>query len=243
MDILDLNIRITAAARFDTDASVGGKPLKAALQQQSGQDPRRFSRLSLLAALGANLLKPIRPVAPDCAVYTAAPFSSPSVFEKMTDNVLNHAAAMPFDFIANLHNAPSFHAAQMLGSSGATVFVPADNRPNRQFYPLLAAALSLHAGGQAAVGWCYEHHAGYPCTREGSVWLLLEHGATTGAAVRVKRRDAPAPQEKRRADAYYWQDVCGWLNGQPEKERVLAAGGWDVLVGAADFPMAQDKIG
>ena len=149
MDILDLNIRITAAARFDTDASVGGKPLKVALQQQSGQDPRRFSRLSLLAALGANLLKPIRPVAPDCAVYTAAPFSSPSVFEKMTDNVLNHAAAMPFDFIANLHNAPSFHAAQMLGSSGATVFVPADNRPNRQFYPLLAAALSLHAGGQA----------------------------------------------------------------------------------------------
>ena len=214
MDILDLNIRITAAARFDTDASVGGKPLKVALQQQSGQDPRRFSRLSLLAALGANLLKPIRPVAPDCAVYTAAPFSSPSVFEKMTDNVLNHAAAMPFDFIANL-----------------------------QFYPLLAAALSLHAGGQAAVGWCYEHHAGYPCTREGSVWLLLEHGATTGAAVRVKRRDAPDPQEKRRADAYYWQDVCGWLNGQPEKERVLAAGGWDVLVGAADFPMAQDKIG
>ena len=161
----------------------------------------------------------------------------------MTDNVLNHAAAMPFDFIANLHNAPSFHAAQMLGSSGATVFVPADNRPNRQFYPLLAAALSLHAGGQAAVGWCYEHHAGYPCTREGSVWLLLEHGATTGAAVRVKRRDAADPQEKRRADAYYWQDVCGWLNGQPEKERVLAAGGWDVLVGAADFPMAQDKIG
>ena len=229
MDILDLNIRITAAARFDTDASVGGKPLKVALQQQSGQDPRRFSRLSLLAALGANLLKPIRPVAPDCAVYTAAPFSSPSVFEKMTDNVLNHAAAMPFDFIANLHNAPSFHAAQMLGSSGATVFV--------------AAALSLHAGGQAAVGWCYEHHAGYPCTREGSIWLLLEHGATTGAAVRVKRRDAPDPQEKRRADAYYWQDVCGWLNGQPEKERVLAAGGWDVLVGAADFPMAQDKIG
>jgi hypothetical protein len=61
--------------------------------------------------------------------------------------------------------------------------------------------------------------------------------------VRVKRRDAPDPQEKRRADAYYWQDVCGWLNGQPEKERVLAAGGWDVLVGAADFPMAQDKIG
>ena len=243
METIDLNVRITAMARFDTHAATPIKQLKAALQHQSGTDPRRLSRLSLIAALGANLLKHSRPIAPNCAVYAAAPFSSPSVFEKMADNVLNHAAAMPFDFIANLHNAPSFHAAQMLGSSGATVFVPADNRPNRQFYPLLAAALSLHAGGQAAVGWCYEHHAGYPCTREGSVWLLLEHGATTGAAVRVKRRDAPDPQEKRRADAYYWQDVCGWLNGQPEKERVLAAGGWDVLVGAADFPMAQDKIG
>ena len=243
METIDLNVRITAMARFDTHAATPIKQLKAALQQQSDLDTRRLSRLSLIAALGANLLKHSRPIAPNCAVYAAAPFSSPSVFEKMADNVLNHAAAMPFDFIANLHNAPSFHAAQMLGSSGATVFVPADNRPNRQFYPLLAAALSLHAGGQAAVGWCYEHHAGYPCTREGSVWLMLEHGATTGAAVRVKRRDAPDPQEKRRADAYYWQDVCGWLNGQPEKERVLAAGGWDVLVGAADFPMAQDKIG
>ena len=241
METIDLNIRITAAARFDTSAATPVKQLKAALQQQSGQDPRRLSRLSLIAALGANLLQRSHPVAPDCTVYAAAPFSSPSVFEKMTDNVLNHAAAMPFDFIANLHNAPAFHAAQTLGSHGATVFIPT-HRQN-PFYPLLAAALSLNASKQAAVGWCYEHHAGYPCTREGSVWLLLEHGATTGAAVRVKRRDAPDPQEKRRADAYYWQDVCGWLNGQPEKERVLAAGGWDVLVGAADFPMAQDKIG
>ena len=243
MAIINPDIRITAAVRFDTEAAVGNKILKQTLQQQSGADARRLSRLSLIAALGAGLLHGQGEIRPDCAVFLGTPFSSPSVFEKMADNVLNHHAAMPFNFIANLHNAPSFHAAQMLGSSGATVFVPADNRPNRQFYPLLAAALSLHAGGQAAVGWCYEHHAGYPCTREGSVWLLLEHGATTGAAVRVKRRDAPDPQEKRRADAYYWQDVCGWLNGQPEKERVLAAGGWDVLVGAADFPMAQDKIG
>ena len=243
MAIINPDIRITAAARFDTEAAVGNKILKQTLQQQSGADARRLSRLSLIAALGAGLLRGQGEIRPDCAVFLGTPFSSPSVFEKMADNVLNHHAAMPFNFIANLHNAPSFHAAQMLGSSGATVFVPADNRPNRQFYPLLAAALSLHAGGQAAVGWCYEHHAGYPCTREGSVWLLLEHGATTGAAVRVKRRDAADPQEKRRADAYYWQDVCGWLNGQPEKERVLAAGGWDVLVGAADFPMAQDKIG
>jgi len=102
------------------------------------------------------------------------------------------------------------------------------------------AALTDFADGLAHIRHIAQHAPAY-LRRHG--WLLLEHGATTGAAVRVKRRDAPDPQEKRRADAYYWQDVCGWLNGQPEKERVLAAGGWDVLVGAADFPMAQDKIG
>lgn len=105
MCIIHLNHRITAVARFDTDASIPTKQLKTPLQQQSGLDPRRFSRLSLIAALGASLLKQNHRIAPDCAVYTAAPFSSPSVFEKMADNVFNHAA-MPFDFIANLHNAP-----------------------------------------------------------------------------------------------------------------------------------------
>ena len=104
MCIIHLNHRITAVARFDTDASIPTKQLKTPLQQQSGLDPRRFSRLSLIAALGASLLKQNHRIAPDCAVYTAAPFSSPSVFEKMADNVFNHAA-MPFDFIANLHNA------------------------------------------------------------------------------------------------------------------------------------------
>jgi len=44
-------------------------------------------------------------------------------------------------------------------------------------------------------------------------------------------------------DGQDFQAALGGMNGQPEKERVLAAGGWDVLVGAADFPMAQDKIG
>ena len=217
MDILDLNIRITAAARFDTDASVGGKPLKVALQQQSGQDPRRFSRLSLLAALGANLLKPIRPVAPDCAVYTAAPFSSPSVFEKMTDNVLNHAAAMPFDFIANLHNAPVFHAAQILDTHGATLAVATERHLETRFHPLLLAAQSLPNGGQAAVGWAYEHQATHTDTREGSIWILLEHGAEHGVPVTLGGQTKEAERPSRQAAAhsetqgYYWQDVADIL--------------------------------
>ena len=241
METIDLNVRITAMARFDTHAATPVKQLKAALQQQSGTDPRRLSRLSLIAALGANLLKHSRPIAPNCAVYAAAPFSSPSVFEKMAGNVLNHAAAMPFDFIANLHNAPSFHAAQTLGRHGATVFIPT-HRQN-PFYPLLAVALSLDEGGQAAVGWCYEHQHEHRSTAEGSVWLLLEHGAESGAAVRVQRnRAAISGESMTQSDGYYWQTVCDWLDKQPENECVLHVGDWDLLVDAEDWAVVRGSV-
>ena len=108
MATVNPNIRITAAVRFDTDAGTGGKILKQTLKQQSSIDTRRLSRLSLIAALGAGQLKEQCEIRSDCAVFLGTPFSSPSVFEKMADNVLNHHAAMPFDFIANLHNSPRF---------------------------------------------------------------------------------------------------------------------------------------
>ena len=157
MATVNPNIRITAAVRFDTDAGTGGKILKQILKQQSGIDTRRLSRLSLIAALGAGQLKEQSEIRPDCAVFLGTPFSSPSVFEKMADNVLNHHAAMPFDFIANLHNSPVFHAAQALGTHGATLVVTADNNVDTCFHPLSLAMQSLQNGGQAAVGWAYEH--------------------------------------------------------------------------------------
>ena len=105
---LNPNIRITAAVCFDTDAGTGSKILKQTLKQQSGIDTRRLSRLSLIAALGAGQLKEQCEIRSDCAVFLGTPFSSPSVFEKMADNVLNHHAAMPFDFIAQLAQLPPF---------------------------------------------------------------------------------------------------------------------------------------
>ncbi len=135
MAIINPDIRITAAARFDTEAAVGNKILKQTLQQQSGTDARRLSRLSLIAALGAGLLRGQGEIRPDCAVFLGTPFSSPSVFEKMADNVLNHHAAMPFDFIANLHNAPVFHAAQTLGTHGATLAVATERHLETRFHP------------------------------------------------------------------------------------------------------------
>ena len=217
MAIINPDIRITAAARFDTEAAVGNKILKQTLQQQSGTDARRLSRLSLIAALGAGLLRGQGEICPDCAVFLGTPFSSPSVFAKMVDNVLNHHAAMPFDFIANLHNAPVFHAAQTLGTHGATLAVATERHLETRFHPLLLAAQSLPNGGQAAVGWAYEHQANHADTREGSIWILLEHGAEHGVPVTLDMEAEKAEMSSRQAAAqsetqrYYWQDIADFL--------------------------------
>lgn len=210
MATVNPNIRITATVRFDTDAGTGGKILKQTLKQQSGIDTRRLSRLSLIAALGAGQLKEQSEIRPDCTVFLGTPFSSPSVFEKMADNVLNHHAAMPFDFIANLHNAPVFHAAQVLGTHGATLVVAVDNNMDTCFQPLLLAMQSLQNGGQAAVGWAYEHQAAHADTHEGSIWILLETGTEQGVPIVLNDEvmQADRPSEK---PQYYWQDIADWI--------------------------------
>lgn len=217
MATVNPNIRITAAVRFDTDAGTGGKILKQTLKQQSGIDTRRLSRLSLIAALGAGQLKEQSEIRPDCTVFLGTPFSSPSVFEKMADNVLNHHAAMPFDFIANLHNSPVFHVAQALGTHGATLVVTADNNIDTCFHPLLLAMQSVQNGGQAAVGWAYEHQAVRADTYEGSIWILLEAGTEQGVPVVLNDEGTQTdrPSEKPR---YYWQGVADWIEAVMEHE-------------------------
>ena len=210
MATVNPNIRITAAVRFDIDAGTSGKILKQTLKQQSGIDTRRLSRLSLIAALGAGQLNEQSEIRSDCAVFLGTPFSSLSVFEKMADNVLNHHAAMPFDFIANLHNSPVFHAAQALGTHGATLVVAVDNNVDTCFQPLLLAMQSLQNGGQAAVGWAYEHQAAHADTQEGSIWILLEAGAEQGVPVVLNDEvmQADRSSEKPR---YYWQSIADWI--------------------------------
>lgn len=221
MATVNPNIRITAAVRFDTDADPGGKILKQTLKQQSGIDTRRLSRLSLIAALGAGQLKEQSEIRSDCAVFLGTPFSSPSVFEKMADNVLNHHAAMPFDFIANLHNSPVFHAAQALGTHGATLVVAADNNMDTCFHPLLLAMHSLQNGGQAAVGWAYEHQAAHTDTHEGSIWILLEVGVEQGVPVELNN-EGVRPERPSEKPQYYWQDIADWI------EKVMECEGRDV---------------
>ena len=128
----------------------------------------------------------------------------------MADNVLNHHAAMPFDFIANLHNSPVFHAAQALGTHGATLVVAADNNVDTCFHPLLLAMQSVQNGGQAAVGWAYEHQAAHADTHEGSIWMLLEAGAEQGVPIVLNDEvmQADRPSEK---PQYYWQNIADWI--------------------------------
>jgi len=204
MATVNPNIRITAAVRFDTDAGTGGKILKQILKQQSGIDTRRLSRLSLIAALGAGQLKEQSEIRPDCAVFLGTPFSSPSVFEKMADNVLNHHAAMPFDFIANLHNSPVFH-----------------NNVDTCFHPLSLAMQSLQNGGQAAVGWAYEHQVARADTHEGSIWIVLEAGAEQGVPV-VLNDEVMQTDRSSEKPQYYWQNIADWI------EAVMAHEGRDV---------------
>ena len=210
MATVNPNIRITAAVRFDTETDTGDKILKQTLKQQSGIDTRRLSRLSLIAALGAGQLKGQSEIRPDCAVFLGTPFSSPSVFEKMADNVLNHHAAMPFDFIANLHNAPVFHAAQALGTHGATLVVAVDNNIDTCFHPLLLAMQSLQNGGQAAVGWAYEHQTVHADTQEGSIWILLEAGTEQGVPV-VLNDEVMQTDRSSEKPQYYWQGIVDWI--------------------------------
>lgn len=221
MATVNPNIRITAAVRFDTDTDTSGKILKQTLKQQGSIDTRRLSRLSLIAALGAGQLKEQSEIRPDCTIFLGTPFSSPSVFEKMADNVLNHHAAMPFDFISNLHNSPVFHAAQALGTHGATLVVAADNNVDTCFHPLLLAMQSLQNGGQAAVGWAYEHQAARADTYEGSIWILLEAGTEQGVPVVLNDEVMQADRSSEKPQ-YYWQNIADWI------EAVMAHEGRDV---------------
>ena len=177
--------------------------------------------MSLIAALGAGKLKEQSEIRPDCAVFLGTPFSSPSVFEKMADNVLSHHAAMPFDFIANLHNSSVFHAAQALGTHGATLVVAADNNMDTCFHPLLLAMQSLQNGGQAVVGWTYEHQAAHTDTHEGSIWILLEVGVEQGVPVELNN-EGMRPERPSEKPRYYWQDIADWI------EKVMACEGRDV---------------
>ena len=157
--------RIQAGSRFLAEPQQPDAELRRLLREQYGIDARRLSRFTLLALLGALPQSQGLPENP--AIYLASPFSSPSRMAAMQQK-LAACQPSPLDFMANLHNAATFQLAQILGSSGNSVFLAAD--AESCLSPLYAVLNTLLAepGQTVLLGWAYEQ-AGQG-EQEGSVW-------------------------------------------------------------------------
>ncbi|AOF52963.1 hypothetical protein BKG91_01175 [Rodentibacter caecimuris] len=133
-----------------------GKTDKALRQQLQieGIDPRRFSRFTQLALLGALPLK--NSIQPTCGIYLGSPFNSPSKFDKMFHQLNEYDMPSPLDFMANINNAATFQLAQIFQIMGNSIFLPINQKTIWQ--PLQLAKLDLINGDieQALIGWVLE---------------------------------------------------------------------------------------
>ena len=159
---------LQATARFIAEPQQPDAELRRLLREQYGIDARRLSRFTLLALLGALPLCQGLPENP--AIYLASPFSSPSRMAAMQQK-LAACQPSPLDFMANLHNAATFQLAQILGSSGNSVFLAAD--AESCLSPLYAVlnALLAEPGQTVLLGWAYEQSG--QDEQEGSVWWKI----------------------------------------------------------------------
>ena len=159
---------LQATARFIAESQQPDAELRRLLREQYGIDARRLSRFTLLALLGALPLCQGLPENP--AIYLASPFSSPSRMVSMRQKLVAGQPS-PLDFMANLHNAATFQLAQILGSSGNSVFLAAD--AESCLSPLYAVlnALLAEPGQTVLLGWAYEQSG--QDEQEGSVWWKI----------------------------------------------------------------------
>ncbi|OOF40541.1 hypothetical protein BKK47_03835 [Rodentibacter mrazii] len=143
-----------------------------ALRQQlqiEGIDPRRFSRFTQLALLGALPLK--NNIQPTCGIYLGSPFNSPSKFDKMFHQLNEYDMPSPLDFMANINNAATFQLAQIFQTTGNSIFLPINQKTIWQ--PLQLAELDLINGDveQALIGWVREGDS--EKQTEGAVFWLV----------------------------------------------------------------------
>ena len=211
-----LRLSIQAACCGEVDAALGDAVLKRYLQRQYGINARRLSRLSMLALAGGLGAAAQAGLPAHGNIYMGGAFSSPSVFQSMMSNVLEEQVAMPFDFLANIHNAPVFHLATALGCHGAGVFLPLPATGNAWAQPLLLAANDIAQGiiDSALVGWCYEAPPTAASSLSGSHWLLLRRAPMVAdkpsPVLHLLRTPAvnSAPAAAPAADDYYFAAVA-----------------------------------
>lgn len=181
--------------------------LKLLLKNQYHIDARRFSRLTLLALAGCLPLRE-RITDAETSVYAGAAFSSPSIFASMTENVLRHQIAKPFDFLANLHNAPVFHTAAAFELSGTTLLEAVGLAAESWSKPLLLAALHVQQTGRDALaGWCHEAEIGNNAVCEGSYWLHLSSQSHNMKAPQIRITTNPSSNPDTPPDPDFLQNV------------------------------------
>ncbi|MCP2041225.1 hypothetical protein L1281_001819 [Neisseria sp. HSC-16F19] len=238
-------VSVRAACNLRTDAAVADTQLRRFVQQQYGVDGRRLSRLSLLTLAGA--LGAAEGRTPD-ALYMGTVFVSKTLMQRMLDNVMFEGLAKPFDFLANLHNAPVFHVAAALGCRGQTLVLPTSDQAASWSIPLRLAINDITCGfaDSALVGWCYEHQPLRQEQRDGSHWLWLQRDPLAEAPqLWLAAGDDGAVLPTAEHPAYYYQGVADWLAGLGQGgERVLPLDGRSRLVcrGADGFTVHQPEI-
>lgn len=191
------------AAADDTDAE-----LRRQLKQQYGIDARRLSRFTQLVLLGALPLQNGLP--PDTAVYLASPFSSPSKIIRLREKLHRDNLPSPLDFMANLHNAATFHLMQALGCHGSSVFAAADaGHPARPLYPALNHLLA-HPEHSVLLGWAYEQQQ--PGESEGSLWwhLSCRPGSNDIACLRWANHTETATAPPPAADGAFFDSALAF---------------------------------
>ena len=236
---------VRAACSLHTDAAVSDTQLRQWIRQQHGVDGRRLGRLSLLTLAGA--LSAADGAAPD-ALYMGTVFVSATLMQRMLDNVMFEGLAKPFDFLANLHNAPVFHVAAALGCRGQTLVLPTSDQAASWSIPLRLALNDLACGFAESilVGWCYEHQPRRQEQCDGSHWLWLQRTPLEEAPqLWLAQGDGSAVLPTAEHPAYYYQGVADWLErlGQGG-ERVLSLDKHSSLVcrGADGFAVRKPEI-
>lgn len=166
---------LQATARFIAEPQQPDAELHRLLREQYGIDVRRLSRFTLLALLGALPLCQGLPENP--AIYLASPFSSPSRMAAMQQK-LAASQPSPLDFMANLHNAATFQLAQILGSSGNSVFLAVDAADCLSPLYAVLNALLAEPGQTVLLGWAYEQSGQEE--QEGSMWWQVSGSLLPG---------------------------------------------------------------
>ncbi|QMT35552.1 hypothetical protein [Neisseria wadsworthii] len=210
--------------------------LKRHLKTQYHLDARRFSRLTLLTLAGSLQLSQ-QQLPKDTAVYWGGTFSSPSVFNEMMGNVFQQQIAKPFDFLANLHNAPAFHTAAALGLNGVTIFQSVGIEPESWGKPLLLAANHVRQnGGSALAGWSHEAEEGNG-EREGCCCVYLSSESSTDDEPQIIIRHAEQGTAAWRPACSGLMDaVSEWFDCLAEKNnRIRIAVGGNIVLELQSF--------